>query len=54
LKYKNRDDLKEKVIRVLEDEDFRKEVLNAAERYVKQFSSERVANEFIELFSHLL
>ena len=53
LKYKNRDDLKEKVVRVLEDEDFRKEVLNAAERYVIKNSSERIANEFIALFSHL-
>lgn len=54
LKYKNRDDLKEKVIRVLEDENFRNEVLNVAERYVIKNTSERIANEFIALFSHLL
>ncbi|MCW3134671.1 MAG: hypothetical protein N2V78_10120 [Methanophagales archaeon] len=51
LKYNNREDLKEKVIGVLEDDAFRKELLNAAERYVIKNSAERIANDFIHLFS---
>jgi glycosyltransferase involved in cell wall biosynthesis len=50
LKYKSRNDLKEKVTKVLEDEDFRGEVLKAAKRYVSQNSCKRIADELIKLF----
>ncbi|MCK4398487.1 MAG: hypothetical protein KAV25_05790 [Methanophagales archaeon] len=54
LKYKNRADLKEEVVRVLEDEEFRKEVLKHAEQYVRKNSAGKIAENFINLFEDIL
>lgn len=53
VKYKNRKDLEEKVIRLIEDENYRKEIISAQEKYVKENSSEIIAEKFIELFKKL-
>jgi glycosyltransferase involved in cell wall biosynthesis len=53
VKYKDREDLKEKVIRLIEDKDYRKAIITAAEKYVKENSQEVVAEKFIELFKSL-
>lgn len=50
VKYKNRGDLKEKVIRLIEEEDLKEEVLRHAEQYVKENSAEKIAKKFIRLF----
>lgn len=54
VKYKNREDLKEKVIRLIEDEDLKEEVLRHAEQYVKESSVEKIANKFIRMFEEVL
>ncbi len=53
LKYKNRGDLKDKVIRLIEEEEFKKEVLKHAEQYVSENSAEKIANKFIKLFEDI-
>ncbi|GAH23035.1 unnamed protein product [marine sediment metagenome] len=50
VKYNNRKELKEAIIKLILDEDFRKDVLNSAEKYVNNNSSEKVAELFIKLF----
>lgn len=50
VKYKNREALKEKVIRLIEDEDLKEEVLRHAEQYVIENSAEKIAKKFIRLF----
>ena len=50
MKYKNREDLKQKVIRLIEDENLKDEVLRHAEQYVKDNSAEKIAKRFIKLF----
>ena len=50
VKYKNREDLKQKVIRLIEDENLKDEVLRHAEQYVKDNSAEKIAKRFIKLF----
>jgi len=50
VKYNNRKELKEAIIKLILDEDFRKDVLNSAEKYVNNNSSEKVAEMFIKLF----
>ncbi|GAI00163.1 unnamed protein product [marine sediment metagenome] len=42
--------MKEAIIKLILDEDFRKDVLNSAEKYVNNNSSEKVAELFIKLF----
>jgi len=53
VKYKDKKDLEEKVIRLIEDEEYRKEIIIAAEKYVKENSAEVIAEKFIELFKNL-
>lgn len=53
VKYKNREDLKEKVIRLIEDEDLKEEVLRHAEQYVRENSAEKIAKKFISLFEDI-
>lgn len=50
VKYNNREELREIIIKLITDEDFRKDVLNSAEKYVNNNSSEKVAEMFIKLF----
>ena len=50
VKYKNREDLKAKVIRLIEDEELKEEVLRHAEQYVRENSAEKIAEKFIRLF----
>ncbi len=50
VKYKNREDLKEKVIRLIEAEELKEEVLRHAEQYVRENSAEKIAEKFIRLF----
>ncbi len=50
VKYNNREELREGIIKLITDEDFRKDVLNSAEKYVNNNSSEKVAEMFIKLF----
>jgi glycosyltransferase involved in cell wall biosynthesis len=54
VKYKNRVDLKEKVIRLIEDEEYRQGVLRHAEQYVRENSAEKIAKRFIRLFEDIL
>ncbi len=54
VKYKNREDLKEKVIRLIEDEDWKEEVLRHAEQYVRKNSAGKIAENFISLFEDIL
>jgi len=54
VKYKNRSDLKAKVIQLIEDEEYKRGVLEHAERYVRENSAERIANEFISLFEDIV
>ena len=54
LKYKNRGDLKDKVIRLIEEEEFKKEVLKHAEQYVRKNSAGKIAENFISLFEDIL
>ncbi len=53
VKYKDKADLEEKVIKLIEDENFRKEIIFAQEKYVKENSAEIIADKFIELFKKL-
>ncbi|MBA7511495.1 hypothetical protein ES705_03491 [subsurface metagenome] len=54
VKYKNREELKEKVIRLIEEEDLKEEVLKHAEQYVKENSVEKIAKKFIRMFEDVL
>ena len=54
VKYKNREDLKQKVIRLIEDENLKEEVLRHAEQYVRDNSAEKIAKRFIRLFENIL
>ena len=47
VKYKNREDLKQKVIRLIEDEKLKDDVLRHAEQYVRDNSAEKIAKRFI-------
>ncbi len=49
--YKDLEDLKQKIIRVIEDEEFRREVINSAKRYVEENRSDKIASKFIKLFN---
>lgn len=51
--YENVEDLKEKLIKLIEDEEFREKVVKAAERYVEENRSDKIAQKFIELFKEL-
>ncbi len=48
--YDNVEDLKTKLIRIVEDEDFRKTILKAAERFVEENRRDKVAKMFLDLF----
>ncbi|ADB58642.1 glycosyltransferase family protein [Archaeoglobus profundus] len=47
--YENVEDLKGELVRLIEDEDFRRSVLRSAERYVEENRCDRIAKKFIEL-----
>ena len=51
--YSDVEDLKEKLIRLVEDEEFRKNVVNSAERYVEENRSDKIARKFVKLFKEL-
>jgi len=53
VKYRNIKELKDAIIRLITDEDYKKDILNAAEKYVKENSSKIIAKRFIELFNCL-
>ncbi len=53
VKFKRRDDLKEKVSKLIEDENFRDEILEAAERYANRNSAENIAEKLIKVFEDL-
>ena len=53
VKYKNREDLKEKVIRLIEDKDLKEEVLRHAEHYARENSAEKIAKKFVRLFEDI-
>ncbi|KAF5429409.1 hypothetical protein C5S39_08975, partial [Candidatus Methanophagaceae archaeon] len=52
--YSDRADLKAKVIRLIEDQDFKHEVLRHAEQYARANSVEKIAKKFIMLFEDVL
>ncbi|MBK5190080.1 MAG: hypothetical protein JJE19_01070 [Methanosarcinales archaeon] len=54
VKYKDREDLKEKVIRLIGDEELKEEVLRHAEQYARENSAKKIANKFISLFEDIL
>ncbi|MBC7130281.1 glycosyltransferase family 1 protein, partial [Candidatus Bathyarchaeota archaeon] len=54
IKYQDVEDLKNKLIKLLEEDNYRQEVVSAAEKYVKANSVEVVAEKFINLFNELL
>ena len=51
--YSSLEDLKAKLIKIIEDEEFRSRVIKAAEEYVRENSSEVVAEKFLSLFRSL-
>ena len=51
--YKDVDDLKEKIERVIEDEDYRRKVLRAAEKYVEENRSDKIAQTFLRLLDSI-
>ena len=54
VKHKNREDLKEKIIRLIEDEDLKEEVLRHAEQYVRKNSAGKITENFISLLEDIL
>jgi glycosyltransferase involved in cell wall biosynthesis len=54
VKYKNREDLKQKVIRLIEDENLKEDVLRHAEQYVRDNSAKKITKRFIRLFENIL
>ncbi|HID17348.1 TPA: glycosyltransferase family 1 protein [Candidatus Bathyarchaeota archaeon] len=53
VKYRDREDLEEKLERLIEDEEYRRKVIQSARRYVEENSSERIAERFLALFEEL-
>jgi len=53
VKYRDRKELKDKVIRLIEEEDYKREVLWHAEQYARANSAEKIATEFIGLFEDI-
>lgn len=53
VKYRNREDLEGKLERLIEDEEYRRKVIQLARKYVEENSSERVAERFLALFEEL-
>jgi glycosyltransferase involved in cell wall biosynthesis len=51
--YRDVEDLREKIVMLVEDEDYRKKVIKAAERYVEENRSDRIARRFIDLYKKL-
>ncbi len=47
--YEDLDDLKGKLIKLIEDEDFRNKVISSAERYVEKNKAEVIAKRFLEI-----
>ncbi len=47
--YDDVDDLKSKLVRLIEDEEFRNKVIKSAERFVEENRSDKIAKKFIEL-----
>lgn len=54
LKYANEEELRQKLIRVFEGGESLSRALGAAERYVKNNSSDKIAQRFVDLFEELL
>ncbi|MHA1617552.1 MAG: glycosyltransferase family 1 protein [Candidatus Njordarchaeales archaeon] len=50
VKYRNLLDLEYKLLKLIEDEEFRKKVIASAEKYVQERSHKRIAMDFIKLF----
>jgi len=48
--YENVEDLKEKLVRIIEDEDFRRGVLKAAEMFVNENRRDKIAKRILEVF----
>jgi len=48
--YENVEDLKAKLMSIIEDEEFRRNVIKAAVRFVEENRSDKIAKKFIELF----
>jgi len=53
IKYKNVEDLTNKIIMLLEDDMLRRNVIKMAEEYVRRHSSRIIAKKYIDLFSKL-
>jgi len=51
--YRDVDDLKRKIERIIEDEDYRKSVLKASEKYVEENRSDKVARMFLRLLDSI-
>jgi glycosyltransferase involved in cell wall biosynthesis len=51
--YENVEDLKEKLVMLIEDEEFRKKVIKASERFVEENRSDKIARRFVKLFEEL-
>jgi len=54
LTYRNQEELEQLLVRLVEDREFRQQVVRAAERYVQENSVEVVADAFLKLFDELL
>ena len=48
--YRGVDDLREKIVEVIEDEDLREEIKKNAKRYVEENKAELIAKRFLDLF----
>jgi len=51
VKFDNAEDLSEKLKKIVEEEDFRKEIVESAKKYVEENNAKRIAERFLELFS---
>ncbi|MET1124753.1 MAG: glycosyltransferase, partial [Archaeoglobaceae archaeon] len=51
VKFSNVEDLVEKIRRLIEDEDYRRSVVESAKKYVEENSSKKVAEKFLRLFN---
>ncbi len=53
VKFNDVDDLVAKLERLIEDEDFRREIVKRAEKYVEENRCDKIAKKFIELYEEL-
>ena len=51
VKFNNAEDLSEKLRKQIEDENYRKEIVENAKKYVEENNSKKIAEKFLRLFN---